>query len=128
LSEQDSDAQQALVDFWKLELPSSQWTVEREIGKGAFGTVNIGTAMRSNQVEQASTHCKTAALSDLPQVAIKTLHASGSVELHARFLLEAQLLYSHRHPHIIEIRAISVSPVRYAMEYMRNGLIPFSSY
>ena len=98
----DSTAVNALS---ALEVPRTAVRLDKQLGAGAFGTVHAGILLESSK-----------------PVAVKQIKSTDS-DLQAKFLLEARILASLKHPHIVQLVAVVTTdmPFMMVMELMGGG-------
>ena len=91
-----------------LEVSSSSIKIQRVLGSGEFGDVSLAVLTMNGRTMT---------------VAVKTLKSGSSLEAMEKFKMEAQLLSSMRHPHIVEVKAVCFgsSPSMIALEFMSGG-------
>ena len=100
----DLDSASETAAFAQLEVCPSDVILQKQLGSGAFGTVNLG-------VLRESIH-----------VAVKTLK-THDVEIQQKFMLEARLLSAVRHPNIVAIVGVcSQQPNMILLELMHGDL------
>ena len=92
----------------ELEVAADSIEVQRVLGSGEFGEVMLATLTRG---------------SIKLSVAVKMLKESAAADSSEKFRLEAQLLSSLHHPHIVEVKAVcfDTRPHFMALELMTGG-------
>ena len=104
----DLDSRESRLAMDCLQVPREEVTIQRELGRGAFGTVSMGVLMRAD--------------GSSVRAAVKTL-SSSDAETQAKFLLECRLQCVLRHAHIVELLAVCIEETPYVavLELMAGG-------
>ena len=106
----DVDSKDNMAAFERLEVEGSAIVMDKELGRGQFGSVHLGSL--KGEVGQEQT------------VAVKMLHSSSVPEIERlQFTYEARLLCALAHPNIVSVCAVkfAAAPYMLALEFMGNG-------
>ena len=105
----DVQSQVALQRFAQLELQPADIALQRELGSGAFGSVQLAVLTVADRPPQ--------------RVAVKLLKQGSDAETVSKFKQEAMLLAAVQHQHIVQLVGVvsTQQPMQMVMELMSGG-------
>lgn len=103
-------------------IPRDVVDIQNVLGQGAFGTVSRAKIRPNEKTELPKLLQRVVRNPDVI-VAVKSVLPSAETEEQAKFLLEASLMVSLRHKHLVAMLGVCHSELPYLLilEYMENG-------